>query len=69
MITLLSTVLAVPLNLKPVLVEARDRVSELFIFFVALNDVIDDSLSLHVEETNASIVSGLGVCNISLVYF
>ena len=67
MITLLSTVLAVPLNFKPVLVEGRDRVSELFIFLVALNDVIDDSLSLHVEETDAGIMSGLSIADISLM--
>ena len=67
MITLLSAVLAVPLNLKPVLVEGWDRVSKLLLFLVALNDVIDDSLSLHVEETDAGIVRGLSIADISLM--
>ena len=68
MLALLSTVLAIPHNLEPVLVEGGDRIGEFLVLLVALNNIIDGSLSLHVEETNASIVSGLSVCDISLVF-
>lgn len=67
MITLLSAVLAIPLDLKPVLAEGGDRVGEFLFFLVALNDVIDAGLSLHVEESNAGIVSGLNIADISLM--
>jgi hypothetical protein len=67
MITLLSADLAIPLNLEPVLVEGRNRVGEFLFLLVALNDVIDASLSLHVKETNTGIVSGLSISDISLM--
>ena len=67
MIALLSAVLAIPLNLEPVLVEGRNRVGEFLLLLVALNDVIDASLSLHVKETNTGIVGGLSISDISLM--
>ena len=67
MLTLLSTVLVIPHNLKPVLVEGRNRIGKFLVLLVALNNIIDGSLSLHVEETNACIVSGLSISDISLV--
>jgi len=67
MITLLSAVLAIPLNLEPVLAKGRDGVGEFLVFLVALNDVVDGRLSLHVEKTDASIVSGLSIADISLM--
>lgn len=67
MIALLSAVLVVPLNLEPVLAEGRNRVGEFLVLLVALNDVINASLSLHVEKTNTGIVSGLSIADISLM--
>ena len=67
MVALHSSVLAVPLNLEPVLVEAWDRIGEFLVLLVALDDIVDDSLSFHVEETDAGVVSGLSVGDIRLV--
>ena len=67
MVALHSTVLAVPHNLEPVLVEGGDRIGELLVLLVALDDIVDDSLSFHVEETDAGVVSGLSVGDIRLV--
>ena len=50
MVALHSTVLAVPHNLEPVLVEGGDRICELLVLLVALDDIVDDSLNTLNEE-------------------